>query len=638
MPRARRDKTLADYVVIALSPALIMTLVGSLVFFLLDVSYKGQYELRMRWIMFWFVMGAVLVARIAIEEGKEHARLFGVALCAVVAFGVMRFVDQVAVAWVLLAVVWWCASKLTWDCTLIDDDEDASGEGLLQAAGLGGAPAVPPPPPVPAADTLPDDAATRKSRPHAPGLWVVYFSLAALPLFGVGQLFVPAQEGGRRQYAFLLLAVYVASALALLLTTSFLGLRRYLRQRKLAMPVAMTGAWMGMGTLLLVALLLAALLIPRPQGEYTLTALVDKLDAQVRDASKMAVLPGDKGAGEGRPIGQQDPQAKQPGGQPADKQPGAPGGDGRPGNQPQGEPAQDQAGGKEGGSKKGEQPGSKKSDPGQTAGKDATGKPDAKRDPAHPEEKQPPGQKPDNPPQGQQQVAQQQPPLNDPRNPQAPPQAGPPKQGQPPPGGAPPQGKPAEGGQAQRPAEAAPKPPIPATPPTPPSSNWLGSLAPFFKWILYGVLALVGLWLLFRHWRQVVEFLARLWAELLSLFGRRPEATSSTAESEAAAIIASKRPFADYPNPFATGAASKMSATQLVRYTFEALEAWAREQVVERPPEQTPLEFAQELGRRVPPLAKDVSQTAQFYANIAYARKAPPRDSVETLERLWRKL
>ena len=38
----------------------------------------------------------------------------------------------------LMGVVWWCAHKLTWDCTLIDDDEDASGEGLMQRIGVDG--------------------------------------------------------------------------------------------------------------------------------------------------------------------------------------------------------------------------------------------------------------------------------------------------------------------------------------------------------------------------------------------------------------------------------------------------------------------------------------------------------------------
>ena len=31
----------------------------------------------------------------------------------------------------------------------------------------------------------------RDRQPHAPGVWVVYFSLAALPLYGVGQSLIP---------------------------------------------------------------------------------------------------------------------------------------------------------------------------------------------------------------------------------------------------------------------------------------------------------------------------------------------------------------------------------------------------------------------------------------------------------------
>jgi hypothetical protein len=83
-----------------------------------------------------------------------------------------------------------------------------------------------------------------QKRKHTPGVWVVYFSLAALPLFGLGQSLIPIKEEGRRQYVFWLLVLYVGSGLGLLLTTCFLGLRRYLRQKNLRMPVAMTGAWL----------------------------------------------------------------------------------------------------------------------------------------------------------------------------------------------------------------------------------------------------------------------------------------------------------------------------------------------------------------------------------------------------------
>ncbi len=71
-----------------------MTLVGSLAFFLLALTYHGQFELRMKWILFWFVLAAVLVARIAIEQGKGYAALFGLALTAAVALAVVRLVDQ----------------------------------------------------------------------------------------------------------------------------------------------------------------------------------------------------------------------------------------------------------------------------------------------------------------------------------------------------------------------------------------------------------------------------------------------------------------------------------------------------------------------------------------------------------------
>ncbi|MEX0711984.1 MAG: hypothetical protein WD278_06520, partial [Pirellulales bacterium] len=257
MASRRLHMTLADYVVIAISPALIMCLVGSLVFFLLEVAYQGQYAGRINWIMFWFVVGAVLIARIAIEEGAEKASLYGAALAVAVALAMLRFLDSPVVAWVLMGIVWWCAHKLTWDCTLIDDRQDASGRGLLDIAGLdretveeavpderqagkttrdkppsalddlADDPLAPDQPPGPQRPTLKAwfrslfaDPEANRARPHAPGLWVVYFSLAALPLFGLGQALIPAGDTGRRYTAFWFLFGYVAAALGLLLTTS----------------------------------------------------------------------------------------------------------------------------------------------------------------------------------------------------------------------------------------------------------------------------------------------------------------------------------------------------------------------------------------------------------------------------------
>ena len=179
--------------------------------------------------------------------------------------------------------------QLTWDCTLIDETQDASGEGLLQTVGLDTqAPEKTEEQPAPVTalnpnaesllgSTVMPAAATdgkswwqrfieRRRRPHAPGVWVVYFSLAALPLFGVGQAFIPAAKTDSRQNAFLLLCVYVACGLGLLMTTSFLALRRYLRQRRIEMPLTMAGTWLVMGGVLIVSLLIANRSVAAPRS------------------------------------------------------------------------------------------------------------------------------------------------------------------------------------------------------------------------------------------------------------------------------------------------------------------------------------------------------------------------------------
>ena len=209
----RLRQTLMDYMVIGISPALIMGMVGSLLFFLLTVFYHGQYAGRLNFIFAMFTLAVVLIARISMERGIEYASIFAIALAVVTALAMARFVQiegplagfSNLINWGLIAIVWWSAHKLTWDCTFIDDQQDASGEGLLQAVGFdsetveqqasavqsGGAQS-----PDSAHDGQHSAAAQRggpdwyqrmveqRRRPHTPGVWVMYYALAALPLFG----------------------------------------------------------------------------------------------------------------------------------------------------------------------------------------------------------------------------------------------------------------------------------------------------------------------------------------------------------------------------------------------------------------------------------------------------------------------
>src|SRR5919197_1830875 len=215
MSSERSDPTLADYVAMAISPALIMGLVGSLVFFLLEVFYSGQYEGRLQWILFFFVFGAVLIARVSMMgDIAGRANLYGLTLGFLVWLGMQFYVEYPAdspaahlsflINLVLVGLVWWCAHRLTWDCTHLPEDNDPGGEGLLQeAAGTGHEDRGP--------TAEGEEGAKRpgwleryrryreeKKKRRALGVWVVYFSLAALPLFGLGQSLIPPGDPRRR--------------------------------------------------------------------------------------------------------------------------------------------------------------------------------------------------------------------------------------------------------------------------------------------------------------------------------------------------------------------------------------------------------------------------------------------------------
>lgn len=240
-----------DFIVTSISPVLIVGLVGSLVFFLVEILYGGKYEGRLLWTLFFFVIGIVLVARVAIQVDAGRAMAYGLALAVVCWLALMAFIEYPRdssmapfapiINLVLMGVVWWCANKLTWDCTFIDENRISASKGLLVASGM-----------EPRSDssdkTLPEPKRgkarggfweryqryrdRRAKQPHTPGVTVVYFSLAALPIFGLGQSLIPSDDASRRSFAFTLAACYVGCGLGLLLTTSFLGLRRYLRQHR----------------------------------------------------------------------------------------------------------------------------------------------------------------------------------------------------------------------------------------------------------------------------------------------------------------------------------------------------------------------------------------------------------------------
>jgi hypothetical protein len=608
----KQHHTLADYVAIAISPALIMALVASLVFFILAVVYTGDFIGRLRWILFWYIFGSVLVARISMETYiAQRAPLYGVLLAVIAFIAIPLYVDYPpelqAVGWllnaVLIALIWWSTYKLTWDCTYIDDSVEQSGEGLLQAVGLENK--------TPVTETNAEEKklgwweryqryrAERKKK-HSPGVWVVYFSLAALPIFGLGQALIPTDTPDaveRRRHVFWLMGIYVGSGLGLLLTTAFLGLRRYLRQRNLQMPVAMTGVWLGIGAVLIAVLLVAGALLPRPNSETPLFSLAQLTGEH--EGSDYDVLGGKGGKGDGksadepsqderkgneRADGQQDKNAEQ-----------TRSGDGRNGS--------DSKGYSNSGDKKGDQKGDQKGD---STSKDQSG--DRKGDPNGKD-----GDKKKN--------------------------ADKSKTGQ----------KSQEGsgssssGESSRPknrqSQSSKSPPGLKVP------EWVSRVGTVLKWIVFVVLALVVVMVILRqglsflanftNWaRNLLNALRALWARLFGGGAAQPKEETAVVDSPGLPL----RPFAAFRNPFRDGSAAKKSPQELVQYSFAALQAWAFERGLGRSPEETPLEFTFRLGEELPALEETARKLSVLFARVVYARGSLPAGSMAAVQEFWTQL
>jgi hypothetical protein len=617
MSSDKQNQTLADYVALAISPALIMGLVASLVFFLLNVLYAGDYVERMRWILFFFVFGAVLIARMTmLDDTGNRAVLYGVPLGFFTWLGMQMFVQYPEDGGVreisfllnagLIGLIWWCAHRLTWDCTNLDEQTDVNAEGLLQAAGL-----------EEQADVPRQSTGTRegeswlqrwrryreeRNKKRTLGVWIVYFSLAALPLFGLGQALIPVEDVERRHTSFWLMVVYVGCGLSLLLTTCFLSLRRYLRQRRLQMPRAMTGVWLTAGGMLIAVLLMIGALLPRPNAEYSLFSLPAAKSPE-RGASKSAMKGDQPGKGEGRPGGD-DPQGRkndadsggekgqQKGERGAATKQGRQGSDGQNNKSSQ---SGDSQGQKNGQSQKSQNNGSNQNKGNPRSGRDQPAEKANNKQPRS-----------DNDKRGSSDQSKQR----------------------------------SEKDSSDRSDSRSSAKASPST-----VRDVVTRVAPVLKWIVFAVIALGVLFFVLRSglqflanftdWaRRLLDALRNFWA---NLFGGRRKATEEEEQIEREERQFRERPFASFGNPFA-GGRIEIAMPELIRYTFAAAQAWARERDLGRQPGETPLEFAARVGAELPALEADMQRLALLYARTVYARGGLPGESIEILRQFWQRL
>ncbi|MFO1063215.1 MAG: hypothetical protein U0892_05025 [Pirellulales bacterium] len=659
--KERPQASLLDSIAVGLSPALIIGMISCLIFFLITAFYRGQYDLRLMYIFGLYTMATVLIARIAIENGRMYAMAFAIPLAGAAMLAMLRFVVvtgpaapfSLVINIGLLAFSWWLADRITFDCTLLEEDRESVQNGLLQSLGLmnraereeggeGGA--------VQRQDHRAKAVRDLKKAKHNPGVWVLYYALLAIPMFGLGQLLIPDERG--RNTAFWFLVGYLAFAMALLLTTSLLSMRRYLRQRGLSMPIEVTQMWLSIGTCLVAGILIACLILPMPGRSMGLVGLPFEFK------SPEGLMPSKWGWGNDGPQdgkggqsqqknkdqGEQDSQSEQPSEQSGKMQQGG----GQKQNQQSGGEKQQEGKSSQQNdqnrSSSDDSKGQQNKEPGSQQSKDANqqSQSNSKKDGGkrQSEERDPNRQTPSkdrndrqdeaDPSQrdDQDQQQQQQKQRNESRD----------------------QGnnqeqrqdqeqnreQPEKSDQSESESQAA-RPPE-STPMKQMFDKLGGDFSSLFKWLTIIILAGIVVVYAITHPRE----LARLWRGffdwLSGLFGRKPNESLQTDETSAAGQTkVARKPFSSYADPFSQNLQG-WEARRVVEHTFAALEAWAAEHGCERDRQQTADEFAKRLSQAAPRLAKFPQTAADFMDRVMFAQWNPSHRELAPLAELWRLL
>ncbi|MCF7962386.1 MAG: DUF4129 domain-containing protein [Pirellula sp.] len=617
-----------DYLLASIAPFFIIGMIGSLVFFLITVCYQGSYTQRLMWILGLYTVASVLIARIAIEQSRTLSYAYMLALAGATLLVTPQFfvvtgpmaIFSFPILIALLVIVAVLADRITFDCTSMNEQVQSSGVGILQSLGLIQSErnaAEIEKPNLRKSDNqqiepTPSERKTANSRKHNPGVWVLYFALLALPLFGLGQLIIQNPED--RSWAFKCLFLYLLCSLCLLVLIALLSLRKYLRERGVPMETSFAIRWLAIGMLSVFAMLCVLSLLPLP-GKSLLS-----MDMPFRITSRDDLKTSRWGWGpegvpkEGGKPGQPQDGGK-PQGEPAPKQPNVdpenqrqPGageqasgkqGDGKQGDGKQGEGKQGE--GKQGDGKQGN---GKQGDGKQAEGKQGVaseGPKNKQTDQASKDEKGDSQNEDERDGKTEQKGEKQD------------------QQKQQEPGNAGNQPKPQEQQQAPPPTQSM-------------SIQWNFSSA--FQWLAMFVLAIVAVVFGIRYRQQLLQAWTEFRDWLNALLGRKTRIQVPVVDENVTLIEDPFPPFQSFGNPFTAG--NRWTREQIVRHMYRATVSWGYEHRVVRRDDETPEEFMRRLARRFPQQQELLSMLGQLYNRIAYARGTVRNEEMKPMGDLWR--
>ncbi len=258
-------------------PLGVFGLLGSLVYYLIEVRTVlsgGASVGPLRWVVVWFLLATIGIARIRTKYGGAAiAGYYSALLAGSIGLFVWVYTGQLGPMyggaadrttalifnWAMVGLIWWAATAVTREATLEENVETQLEGGLWSL--LADEWQYPDQEDKPEA---PVDSA--QVRPRHPGRLVLWVSLAALLLFAVGQRTVGAEREHARM-AFICMSLYVLFALLLLALTNLSALRMSVRRRGISLSPAVTPAWIVASTAIVAAIVIFAAVMPREIAE-----------------------------------------------------------------------------------------------------------------------------------------------------------------------------------------------------------------------------------------------------------------------------------------------------------------------------------------------------------------------------------
>ncbi|MCU0711171.1 MAG: DUF4129 domain-containing protein [Pirellula sp.] len=574
-----------DYFLAGLSPIFVIGMIGSLVYFLVCVLYRGSFPIRLMWILGLYTVASVLIARIAIEKSRSYSLGYMAALGAAMLVATPAYLNTgsgslvggmllVAPLLVLIAVL---ADRITFDCTSMNEDVESNGIGLLQSLGLIQADQYKQTRQLARSST----GELQKKRRHNPGVWILYFALGALPLFAMGQLI--AVDAENRAFAWKMVFVYLFSSLSLLVLIALLSLRKYLRDRNVAMDAGLASRWIVYGVCSSLLLLILLFLVPLPSRSIFQLDLPFEITQQ-ENLSSSRFGWGNEGVDE---QGAKSPQAEK-GEQNTD--PNNQGNDGKKGepsksdsnspDQSRGEPKDSGSSSKQDSDPKGS--GDKRDNSEQS--KDARGEKESSGD----GEKNDAG-KSDGEKQGSAEASKN--------------------------------GKSSANNQNQ-------SKDMQSQNQTAPKTSWSFQWNPgaLLQWIAMLAIIAVACFYVFLHRKEIMAFIQHLLG-----YGRAKAAPEGSAMAPTAQVVV-RDEFRTLVDPFLLRG---LTREQIVTQLFHALEAWGHDKRIERGEEETPDEYVRRMGKRFPDQLDNLRLLGFLYSRIAYARGRVNEQELKPLRALW---